>query len=68
MGDQVVTVQGHPEFAKEYSRALMDYRRQILGDAVHARGVDSLECDLDSKAVAAWLLRFAGFDSGIGDD
>jgi GMP synthase-like glutamine amidotransferase len=54
----IITFQGHPEFAKGYSRALMDARRGILGEEVYERGVASLEEELDADAVARWILNF----------
>jgi len=58
MGDNVITFQGHPEFRKGYSKALMDYRRHILGDAKYEAGVASLERETDQDVVGGWILAF----------
>ena len=60
MGDQVVTVQGHPEFTAPYARALLEYRREILGEAVYQSGVESLAETTSHAAMTDWLLAFAG--------
>lgn len=31
IGDHVLTVQGHPEFTRDYARTLMNHRRALLG-------------------------------------
>jgi GMP synthase-like glutamine amidotransferase len=54
----IITFQGHPEFVKGYSRALMDARRQILGDEVYSKGVASLDQFIDAPLVARWILNF----------
>ena len=59
MGDQVITVQGHPEFNKPYARALMDIRRETLGPAVYDNGVASLTQETQELVMARWLLNFA---------
>ena len=60
MQGQVVTVQGHPEFSKDYSQALMTYRKEILGEAVYESGVKSLSEATHEHEVFSWLLEFAG--------
>ena len=59
MGDQVITVQGHPEFSKPYARALMDIRQDLIGRAVYESGIVSLEQETHELVMAAWLLNFA---------
>jgi hypothetical protein len=56
--DHIVTFQGHPEFVKGYSRALLEARRQALGEDVFARGVESLDEPVDSALVARWIINF----------
>jgi GMP synthase-like glutamine amidotransferase len=54
----IITFQGHPEFEKGYSRALMDARRQILGEEVYGKGVASLGEPTDAEIAARWILNF----------
>ncbi|MEZ5598278.1 MAG: amidotransferase [Pseudomonadales bacterium] len=58
LGDNVVTFQGHPEFRKPYSRALMDYRRALLGEAVWAAGIASLAEPTSEVLVSQWIRDF----------
>lgn len=58
MGNQVITVQGHPEFEKSYAQSLMNYRRELLGEVVYQNGVASLENSMDPSLVAQWMLNF----------
>jgi GMP synthase-like glutamine amidotransferase len=54
----ILTFQGHPEFHKGYSRALMEMRRNILGAEIHSRGIASLAMQTDERLVAEWILNF----------
>ena len=57
-GDQVWTVQGHPEFSRGYSEALMRHRRDMLGEEVFSQGIASLAQDTDEFEVVDWMLEF----------
>ncbi len=54
----IFTLQGHPEFVKDYSRALMNMRRELLGEHVYATGVESLAQPTHEGVVARWILNF----------
>lgn len=58
VGNHILALQGHPEFIAGYSRALMDMRRDILGETVWADGVASLERGTDRVTIARWILNF----------
>lgn len=58
LGERVLTLQGHPEFAKPYSAALMGYREDILGPEVFADGMASLDQQVHSEVVGQWLVNF----------
>ncbi|MNM96804.1 GMP synthase [glutamine-hydrolyzing] [compost metagenome] len=58
IGEQVLCFQGHPEFVHDYSRALLDLRKDFLGDTVYSEGVDSLERSHQGTTVAEWMMRF----------
>lgn len=58
VGGHMLTLQGHPEFAKGYSRALMDLRRESIGEATYQAGIASLETDTDETVAADWIVRF----------
>jgi len=56
--NHILACQGHPEFSKGYSRALMDVREEILGEAVYSNGVGSLKQEIQSEVVARWIVQF----------
>ena len=58
MDNHILTFQGHPEFCKGYSRALMEYREDVLGAETFSRGIMSLERNTDEEAVARWIINF----------
>ncbi|MGE0622956.1 MAG: amidotransferase [Pseudomonadales bacterium] len=58
MGDRVMTLQGHPEFQRAYSRDLMTMRREILGESVFNAGMASLDKETDEDRVGRWIVDF----------
>lgn len=58
IGDHILAIQGHPEFAKAYSADLMAFRRDLLGETVYQRGLASLEAPIARERVGQWMLSF----------
>lgn len=58
IGDHILAIQGHPEFAKPYSADLMAFRRDLLGEMVYQRGVESLAMPVQGELVGRWMLAF----------
>ncbi|MAL95097.1 MAG: GMP synthase [Haliea sp.] len=58
VGEHILTFQGHPEFVPGYSRELLDYRREAIGEAVYQQGVASLQQAPESERIGRWILRF----------
>lgn len=58
IGEHILTLQGHPEFPKGYSRAVMDMRRDIIGESTYRAGVASLDQPVDADLAAGWMLGF----------
>jgi GMP synthase-like glutamine amidotransferase len=58
IGDHILTFQGHPEFVPGYSRAIMEYRREMIGEDIYDRGVASLQRENQGERVARWILSF----------
>jgi len=56
--NHILTFQGHPEFAKGYSRGLMELRKEILGPDKYTKGIASLDKSTNEKSVARWVLAF----------
>ena len=59
-GDNIVAIQGHPEFSVEYNRALIERRRGLLPDERYQSSLSSLEGEVDSTTMMQWLLQFLG--------
>lgn len=58
IGTHILTFQGHPEFVNGYSREIMEFRREIIGESVYRLGVASLEEVPETDRIAGWVLRF----------
>jgi GMP synthase-like glutamine amidotransferase len=58
-GDEAISVQLHPEFAPDYSIALIASRRgDRIPEDVAARAIDSLKKPDDHEQVAGWIAKF----------
>jgi len=55
----LLSVQGHPEWQKGYSRALVNERRHIIPGQRVEEALESLGKSLDNCLVAQWVLNFA---------
>ena len=58
LGDHILSLQGHPEFAVEYAQQSMRKRREIVGEQCYQRGQASLQEPLDHKMIAQWIINF----------
>jgi GMP synthase-like glutamine amidotransferase len=58
IGNQIFTIQGHPEFTKAYSRALMVSREDTLNEREFELGLKSLELHEDDELIAQWIMNF----------
>ena len=57
-GDHFISVQGHPEFTKNYSAALMNFRRKLIPSERIQEGEISLQADVDDQLMAQWIVNF----------
>ncbi len=53
-------IQGHPEFPREYSRALIQHRQERIGEAKAVAALQSLEQRADGEEVKKQILQFFG--------
>lgn len=60
VGNNILTLQGHPEFTRDYAKVLMDRRQELIGQQVHQRGLESLTQPLDDREVLGWMLQTLG--------
>lgn len=58
VGDDVMTIQPHPEFERDLSREITGARAAIFGEALTAEGLASLDRPLDNHDVARWIGTF----------
>ncbi|NIR30612.1 MAG: GMP synthase [Gammaproteobacteria bacterium] len=58
IGEHILTVQGHPEFSREYCGELIRRRRRVLGEETYQSGLRSLSRTTDERVVARWILAF----------
>jgi GMP synthase-like glutamine amidotransferase len=58
IGDHILTFQGHPEFVPGYSNEIMQYRREMIGDATYESGMASLETPAEGERIGRWILSF----------
>lgn len=56
--NHLVTVQGHPEFSKDYSKALIEKRKQSLGTDCYENGINSLQLEIHDSIFAQWMINF----------
>jgi GMP synthase-like glutamine amidotransferase len=57
--DHFLSIQGHPEWRRAYSRALIDRRRHLIDPLRVEEGLCSLELQPDSELFARWIFDFA---------
>ena len=58
IGEWLISFQGHPELTKEYVRALLFDRKNILGQNVVESSIKSLEKQIQPKIIAKWIINF----------
>jgi GMP synthase-like glutamine amidotransferase len=57
-GGTMLGIQGHPEFSKAYARALIERRREVIGEAVSDAGLRSLVGEPDTEAAFELIAQF----------
>jgi GMP synthase-like glutamine amidotransferase len=58
IGDHILTLQGHPEFVSGYSRAIIEFRRELIGEDVYHKGLESLQDAPATDRMAHWIIDF----------
>ncbi len=58
VGNNMLGIQAHPEFPKEYDQALMELRVERIGAEKVAAGIASLGFPLSAVEVAGWIRNF----------
>lgn len=60
-GNHFLSIQGHPEWLPGYSKALINHRRELLGEPLAEAGLASLEITPDNALFTRWILDFVSF-------
>lgn len=64
-GDNLMTVQGHPEFSQPYSSALMARRTDRIPAPRGREGQASLSAPVDDRLMMRWIVNFLAGDEAI---
>ena len=60
--NQILTIQGHPEFSKAYIDALMEIRKHQYPTETYLKAKQSLELPCDDDLVARWIINFISME------
>jgi len=58
IGNNVLGIQAHPEFTKDYDKMLMETRMNKMGDGVALEGIKSLSNSVDTEVIKSWINNF----------
>lgn len=58
IGEHILSFQGHPEFVPDYARAIMQLRRDIIGEDKYRAGMASLVEPPETARIGRWMLAF----------
>ena len=61
--DNLLGIQGHPEFNKDFCRALMKVRADTISDSKLEAGYDSLSNTPNNSLVMQWITHFLGINT-----
>ncbi len=56
--EHILTFQAHPEFAKGYARALIEMRKDLLGEPRYEAGLASLSQAIHPSLIGRWIINF----------
>lgn len=57
-GDNFLAIQGHPEFNSDYTRFLINKRKNLLQDERYQEFLHSLSYQTDTGLLARWMMNF----------
>ncbi|MBT7410032.1 MAG: GMP synthase [Methylococcales bacterium] len=59
INNQILCLQGHPEFSKKYSQSRMLSRLKLIGERDIKKGIESLNQPIDDQLIAQWIVNFS---------
>jgi len=60
VGENMLGIQGHPEFSKAYDRLMMERRIDRMGKDLVEEGIASLQKEVHTQLMHDWFLNFLG--------
>ena len=58
MGDQILAIQGHPEFTTEYNRAVFERRAELIGKEKIEKAIQSFIGSADTALLKEYFMNF----------
>lgn len=58
IGDHIFSLQGHPEFTKEYAKERYSTRKEAIGLGVYLEAMESMDDEISEIALATWIKEF----------
>jgi GMP synthase-like glutamine amidotransferase len=58
IGQHIVSLQGHPEFDRQYAERLLSRRAEIIGEPTYSQGIRSLRQGTDANFIGRLILDF----------
>lgn len=58
VGEKMLGIQAHPEFPKEYDKAIFSERLRRIGPQKVKSGMESLDLPVDATIVGEWIMNF----------
>ncbi|MEQ8240367.1 MAG: amidotransferase [Cyclobacteriaceae bacterium] len=58
VGNNIIGIQGHPEFSQEYDRAVFENRLRKVSPEKVEKAIESLNTPHDGALIAQWIERF----------
>jgi GMP synthase-like glutamine amidotransferase len=56
--DHVFSLQGHPEFTKDYAKERYSTRKKTIGLGVYLEAMESMDDEISDKTLASWIKEF----------
>jgi len=58
IGDDIITIQPHPELTPALAQKIYSARREVQGDDLTRRALASIHAPIDDAAIAHWLVSY----------
>ena len=61
VNQNILSIQGHPEFSADYAGTMMETRREQIGETAYSTALASFENSTDELLLIRWILQFCGY-------